>query len=268
MKKGFRILLVIGAILVVLTAISAFALRGTGIPTVMRRSALKLLSHPQPGPAMIEPERINICPATRELEEFSESLHLSTCDDDNTQFKALYSGESYRWVPNDGIYYNEYVRRVLGSQYSVTHWHATGRLVLFLDGPFTKTDLNIGGVDFPIPDGKYTAPEFGMLATGIIIRNVEQVESFYIHDYNKDLKIDRVAVGWVDPYDFMGRMKCGILGQANGQDIEAFEYWAEREARSQGGEIERRTCWTDSNEGGYDFDFNDFVFYFVILPLI
>src|SRR5512136_2928611 len=100
----------------------------------MRISALKLLSHRQPGPAAVEPEKINICPATRDLEKFSESRHLSTCDDSNTQFKSLYSGEKYRWVPNDGIYYNEYLRRIEGTQYSITRWHDTGRLVLFLDG--------------------------------------------------------------------------------------------------------------------------------------
>lgn len=267
MKKNLRNLLVVLVIGLSLLAFSAIALRGTGIPTAARISLLKFLSHPQPGPAVVEPEKINICPATDQLEEFSESRHLTTCDAANTQFKSLYSGEKYRWVPNDGIYYNEYVRRVKGSQYAITRWHDTGRLFLFLDGPFTKTDLNINGIDLPIPDGYYTAPNFGILDTGITIRNVEQVENFYIHDFNKDLKIDRVAVGWVDPYDFLGRMKCGILGQSNGKDIEAFESWSERKAALAGGKIQRRTCWTDSNEGGYDFDFNDFVFYLVILPL-
>ncbi len=267
MKTGFRILIGFFAILVVILAFSAYSLRGTGIPPQMRSRALKLLSHPQPGPSVVDPDKTNTCPATRDLEEFSESRHLSACDDSNSQFKALYSGKKYRWVPNDGIFYNEYLRRVKESQYSITRWHATGRLVLLLDGAFTKTELNINGIDITIPDGKYLAPEFGMLDTGILIRNVEQVENFYIHDYNKDLKIERVAVGWVDPYDFLNRMKCGILGQPNGQDIEAFESWTVRNTRSLGGEIERRTCWTDSNEGSYDFDFNDFVFYFVILPV-
>lgn len=265
MKKPIRITLIILAILCILLAITAYKLRGTGIPTAMRTRAYKMLSAPQPGPASISPDRINICPATRELEKFSESRHLSACDDTNTQFKSLYSGEKYRWVPNDGVYYDDYLVRIQGKEYELNNWHATGRLVLFLDGGFIKTNLNINGKDEFITDGEYDPPDYGIFDTGATILQSDQPLPFYIHDYNKDLKIDRVTVGWVDPYDFLGRMKCGILGQPNAQDIEDFEHWAVLKAQELVGEIQHRTCWTDSNEGGYDFDFNDFIMYFVVI---
>jgi hypothetical protein len=266
MKKSIRITLIVLLSMGILLGGAAIKLRGTGIPTAMRIRAFKMLSAPQPGPASVTPDRINICPATRELEKFSESRHLSACDDNNAQFKSLYSGEKYRWVPNDGIYYNDYLVRIQGKQYILNDWHATGKLVLFLNGGFIKTNLNINGIDEVIPDGEYYAPNYGMFDTGITILQADQPLPFFIHDYNKDLKIDRVAVGWVDPYDFLGRMKCGILGQPNAHDIEDFESWAKLKAQEMGGEIQRRTCWTDSNEGGYDFDFNDFIMYFVIVP--
>jgi len=266
MKKPIRITLIIIASLAVLLAGTVYELRGTGIPTAIRTRAYKMLSAPQPGPASVTPARINICPATRELEKFTESRHLSACDNNNTQFKSLYSGEHYRWVPNDGIYYNDYLVRIQGKSYVLNNWQGTGRLVLFLNGGFIKTNLNINGLDEAITDGEYDAPAYGIFETGLTILQSDQPVPFYIHDYNKDLKIDRVAAGWVDPYDFLGRMKCGILGQPNSQDIENFEHWAVVKAQEMGGEIERRTCWTDSNEGGYDFDFNDFVLYFVIVP--
>jgi hypothetical protein len=265
MKKPIRTTLIILASLGILLAGAAFKLRGTGIPTAMRMRAYKMLSAPQPGPASVTPDRINICPATRELEKFSESRHLSACDDKNEQFKSLYSGEKYRWVPNDGIYYNDYLVRIQGKEYVLNNWHATGKLVLFLNGGFLKTNLNVNGIDEVIADGEYYAPDYGVFDTGVAILQADQPLPFYVHDYNKDLKLDRVAVGWVDPFDLLGRLKCGILGQPNVHDIEDFEGWAILKAQEMGGEIQRRTCWTDSNEGGYDFDFNDFVMYFVVV---
>jgi hypothetical protein len=265
MKKPIRTTLIILASLGILLAGAAFKLRGTGIPTAMRMRAYKMLSAPQPGPASVTPDRINICPATRELEKFSESRHLSACDDKNEQFKSLYSGEKYRWVPNDGIYYNDYLVRIQGKEYVLNNWHATGKLVLFLNGGFIKTNLNVNGIDEVIADGEYYAPDYGVFDTGVAILQADQPLPFYVHDYNKDLKLDRVAVGWVDPFDLLGRLKCGILGQPNVHDIEDFEGWAILKAQEMGGEIQRRTCWTDSNEGGYDFDFNDFVMYFVVV---
>ena len=266
MKKRIRITLIIIACLAIPLAATVYKLRGSGIPTAMRIRTYKMLSAPQPGPAGVTPDRINICPATRELEKFSESRRLSACDDNNEQFKSLFSGEEYRWVPNDGIYYNDYLVRIQGKEHVLNNWHATGRLVLFLNGGFIKTNLNVNGIDKVITDGEYYAPNYGIIETGVTILKEDQPLPFYIHDYNKDLKIDRVAVGWVDPFDLLGRMKCGILGQPNAHDIEDFEGWAKLKAQEMGGEIQRRTCWTDSNEGGYDFDFNDFVMYFVVVP--